>query len=757
MRRIVVILLTALMVSGQWSVLKAQKKDGHWVNPVEYFKLKGAGTLKGSALYSHMWETKERYIVGMKCTVCNFTPQGDEPENADLPFTPSTVYLYINEAGAMATVSDWSTLPNGKYLGVYKVGATGIRYTFNEKTHGYSFDYTPEGSYDYDGSAAGMGNFSSTQTTNHTYADILSEHGKAIDRTDMGLFYTDRGGLRGYIMNVVMREDNDIDDQTGEIIVHKYEDNPHYLQFTVDEVLIDGTDTPLTETERQSLIDQMDMLADWLQGKGGDPLGLGEHTDATESAVIEIIGVIGSVLLANGIAAASGGAAGAVLPGMMGAPTGGGPSPTMPDMPNSDLPNLKREEEEDEAPPLPNEGDGNPPEQNLDFYNKYAKEQPDGTVTISDPISGKTLTYYPTPDGKLESELGTVYDKESLNENIRYRQENAGLLKQDADQAAKNAAEQHAQWEKDSKELSQTAKDYQDWKHAQEDALRKEEKINALADKYGVPPTEKAVRDAIKWEQTSAQLDANIANSDAEAYEKSLETLDKIDKTAEVMVNVMGETVPGGRVVKNVYTFAKATGVAASEAYNQDMSLGDAAKHVGMGAASGAVGVLQNQAGELTKNPFVEGVAVVGGESIRAGLDAIAHDKDVNDAMLQAAGKKAAFFVMGKSVQFGLGQSGYQPPEMGENTSNAVEKFLGKGGMHADWGNLASSNAVHVTEGIASAAQEAPMTFGGFDKAGEGVQNLAYGVSSDTKSDVKDFVKSVKDFSNAAEKFRKKQ
>ncbi|MBQ7742405.1 MAG: hypothetical protein IJT90_05735 [Bacteroidaceae bacterium] len=738
MKKLFLFLLTALMVNCQWSIVNAQKKDGHWVNPVEYFKLKGAGTLKGSALYNHMWEAKERYIVGMKCTVCNFTPQGDEPEDADLPISKQTFYLYLDKPATIGAVSDWAHQANkhgstGTGKGpIWKIGASNLVFSFSEKTTGYSFDYHPNGSMSDD-----------------------EDHGEVTDNTDIGMFYSERGGLLLYFKNVYVHNVDWEEGPDGELVDIKGED-PYYLQLSIDEVLLDGTDTPLTETERQSLIDQMDKLADWLMGKG-DPLGLGEHTDETESAVVEIIGVIGSVLLANGVAAASGGAAGAVLPGMMGAPTSGGPSPTMPDMPNSDLPNIKKEEEEDDTPPTPNEGDGNPPEQNLDFYNQFAKEQPDGTVTISDPITGKTLTYYPTADGKLESELGTIYDKESLNENIRYRQENAGLLKQDADQAAKNVAEQHAQWEKESKELSQNAKEYAAWKKEQSEAWEKEDKIIRLADKYGVPPTEKSVRDAIKWEQTSAQLDANIANSEAEAYEKSLDTLDKIDKTSEVLVNVMGETIPGGRVVKNVYTFAKATGVAASEAYNQDMSLGDAAKHVSMGAVSGAVGVLQNQAGELTKNPFVEGVTVVGGESIRAGLDAIAHNKDVNDAMLQAAGKKAAFFITGKSVQFGLGQTGYQPPEMGQNTTNALEKYLGKGDMHANWGNLASSNAVHVTEGLASAAQEAPITFGGFDKAGEAVQDMAYGVSSDTKSDVKDFVNTVKQFSNAAEKFRKTQ
>ena len=153
MRKALIILVTALMLNGQWSMLNAQKKDGHWVDPVEYFKLKGKGNLKGDALYSYMWETKERYIVGMKCTVCAFTTRGDEyagTEDKKLPYTPSTVYLYMDAPGAIATTSDWRKLPNGNMLGVYKIGGTDIRFSFNENTHQYSFDYSPEGSFDCD-------------------------------------------------------------------------------------------------------------------------------------------------------------------------------------------------------------------------------------------------------------------------------------------------------------------------------------------------------------------------------------------------------------------------------------------------------------------------------------------------------------------------------------------------------------------------------------------------------------------------------
>ena len=718
--------------------MSAQKKDGHWVDPVEYFKLKGSGRLDGAALYNKMWETKERHIVGMKVTVCDFDVEAardDVPADQRSPYTAETAYLYIDQGGAIGTTCDTG------YGVVWRIGGTDIRYSFDERSHAYSFDYTPTG----------------------TMSGI--EEGKPpyepVGNTDMGLFYTDKKGMLGYLMvsfmtpdQVINREDIDAEPE------YTYAETEYYLRFKGDEVLLDGTDTPLTETERQSLIDKMDELTDWLMGKD-DKLGLGEHTGPTESAVIEIIGLLGSILLANGVSAATGGGVGGVLGAVTAPPAGGAPSPTPPNRPQIEATNPKKEEEE-ETPPEPEPE----PEPQTPYFDKMTKQNPDGTLSATDPITGKPLTYYPTADGKWESELGTVYDKKGLNENLRYRAENAGVLKQDAEQAAKNVAEQHAQWEKDSKELSHYAKDYKEWKEKEQADWEKQQKIHKLADKYGVAPTEKAVKDAIKWEQQSAQMDANIAKSDAEAWGESLEYVEKVDKTAELVVNVMGEAVPGGRVVKNAYTLAKSTLVATAEAATHDMSMGDAVKHIGLGAASGAVGVLQNQAGDLTSNIFVEGIAVVGGEGVRAGLDAIAKGEDVNDAILSASAKKLAYFGTGKVMQFGATQYLGDPGNALDSASSgpigkAAEKFFGKGNMHADWGNLASSNGINLVEGTASLTQEMGATYDGYGAMDPVNHNPATGETNpylpDQYKTVEEYAKAVKQFSNAAEKFRKNQ
>ena len=748
MKKLLSLLLFTLLLIP--TVASAQRKDGHWVNPVEYFKLKGKGNLKGAALFDLMWETKERYIVGMKCTISNFTTVGDDPVDSKLPVTKTSFYLYINENGVIAATSDWTSLPNGNLLGVYKIGATDVRFSFDEKSHHYSFFYYPEGSYDFAGTA-----------------QLSSEHSEALDIREMAMFYSETKGLIGYFENAYMINDDWEEDANGNVIdiAHK---NEYYLQFTIDEVLLDGTDTPLTESERQSLIDTMDDLTDWLLGKG-DPLGLGEHTDATESAVVEVIGAIGAILLSNGAAAIGGGAGGAALGAAGGA--GAGAPAGSPDMPTLEGTNPKKKEEDE---------------------------------TATDPITGKPLTYYPTPDGKWESEMGTIYDKQDLNENLRYRAENADVLKQDADQAAKNVAEQHAAWEAQNQRdlergYSDQMKEYRDWKEQQDAELKKQEKLDHLACKYGVPANEKAIKDAIKFEQTMAQLD---------------------HERAEIAVNVLSGCVPGGGAVKNAYTFAKATLVAGSEAVAQGMDAGEGVAHVLVGMGNGALGVIQNEAGNLTEGANYAtlkewGINVLT-EDLKEGMNAVYQGKGIDEigrTLVNTTGKKTAEFGVGKLISKGFNKlketatASLDPQQIQARIDNGQTVFSDKTAKNIDkwlnqkhsttWGPEVKSINVDVTDDAINIARGTTTAFstgeidtgalieGGINEilgqneaynwGGDlaewgndkiivgGTANVMYGAgkmvdaATETKNQIAEFARSIKDFSNAAEKFRKSQ
>ena len=577
------------------------------------------------------------------------------------------------------------------------------------------------------------------------------------------------------------------------------------VYFFVEEILVEDDGGPiLSEEDRQELVNYLDGLTTWLSGEG-DPLGLGEHTDATTSAVIGAIGTVASILLGNGLAGMLGGGAGSLVDTLVNSATGGA-NP----LPGSDAPDLtkmeglkgrKPEEEDDnenenEPPP--------PPEEKLDFLDRYTRVDSDGDFWVRDPVTGKETLYTNNGDGTYRN-FNTDQDwkPEEINEHLRYRDENSGPLKQDAETAARNAAEQHAQWEKESKELSQEGKDYLKWKHEQEAAEKKQAEIERLARKYGVPPTEKAVTNAIKYEMAIAQIDHDVNQDLANQYDKGIETLGVIDKTCEIGVNVMATCVPGGEAVKDAYTFAKATLVAASEAVNEGKSLGEGLAHVAVGMGNGALGVIQNQAGNLAgegKYAWVKELGInVATEDLKEGMNAYYQTGDLakaRDAMLQATGKKTAEFGVGKLISYGTGKlkesatnalAGGES-KMSEGMAKKVDYWFNKthtgylghradvfkvkvDGQNFSVGkgqgfSIFYSGAIDtgkLTEGVIN---ETLNQTGAHDWAGNLVQgandlgveaaaNVAYGAGVVNDSIV-NFAKDVKDFSNLAASFGKK-
>lgn len=572
------------------------------------------------------------------------------------------------------------------------------------------------------------------------------------------------------------------------------------VYFIVEEILVEDDGGPiLSEEDRQELINYLDGLTTWLSGEG-DPFGFGEHTDANTSAVIGAIGTIASILLGNGLAGMLGGGAGSLVDTLINSATSGA-NP----LPGSDAPDLANmeglkgrkpeEEEENENQPPP------PPEEKLDFLDRFSHVDSDGDLVVRDPVTGKETLYINNGDGTYRNfNTDQNWKPEEINEQLRYRDENSVPLKQDAETAARNAAEQHEQWEKESKELSQDGKDYLDWKHKQEEAFRKEEQIQKLAEKYGVPPTEKAVKNAIKYEQSINQIDADTYNDLANQYDKGIETLGVIDKTCEIGVNVMATCVPGGEAVKDAYTFAKATLVAASEAVNEGKSLGEGIAHVAVGMGNGALGVIQNQAGNLAgEGHWVKelGINVVT-EDLKEGMNAYYKTGDLSkarDAMLNATGKKAAEFGISKGISGLTGKLKESATnslagngKMSEGVAKKVDYWFnkthtghigsraemfkakvstdgklsfGKGaGFSVFYGTVDTGK---LTEGVIN---ETLNQTGAHDWAGnlvqgandlgvEGAGYAAYGAGV-VKDEIVNFAKDVKDFSDLAANFRKK-
>ena len=467
--------------------------------------------------------------------------------------------------------------------------------------------------------------------------------------------------------------------------------------FIVEEILIadEGGGPVLSEETRQELRETMDGMIAWLSGEG-DPLGLGEHTDAKTSAVINTLSTIASILLANGIVSIAGGSSSSIVGSLMGSAGAGGTPPPVPDA-NLDALNAKRkeEEEEDKTPPPT-------PDPNEKLFKQYVKTDADGDLTMKDPITGKETIYVRNGDGTYTNlTTGQSWTTQEIGERLRYETENRDLLKADADQAAKNVAEQQAQWDAQNKHdqergYSDEMEKYQEWKEAEEAKLEKQLELERLARKYGVAPTEKAVKDAIQFEQVMNQIDSQTHLAEAEAYGNSIEYLTKVDKYSEVAVNVMAGAVPGGNTVKNAYTFAKSTLVATSEAIAEGKDIGEGTAHILVGMGSGALGVIQNEAGNLTEGKsyamLKEWGINVATEDLKEGMKAIAEGKSIDEigkTLISTTGKKSAEFGLGKLVSGGMDKlkdkaaASLNPADtsrfkFGEGTAKNINKWLNK-------------------------------------------------------------------------------
>ena len=589
------------------------------------------------------------------------------------------------------------------------------------------------------------------------------------------------------------------------------------VYFFVEEILVEDDGGPiLSEEDRQELVQYLEDLTTWLSGEG-DPFGFGEHTDANTSAVIGAIGTIASILLGNGLAGMLGGGAGSLVNTLINSATSGAnplPGSDAPDLSKMDgLKGRKPEEEEDdkEKEPPP------PPEEKLDFLDQFSHMDSDGDLIVRDPVTGKETLYINNGDGTYRNfNTDQDWSPEEINEQLRYRDENSGPLKQDADQAARNAAEQRAQWDAQNERdrergYSDEMKEFRDWKEKQEAAEKKQAYLEKLAEKYGVPADEKKIKDTIKWEKTMNELDSKIALEEANAWNDSTEYLETVDKTCEVAVNVLGSCVPGGEAVKDAYTFAKSTLVAVSEAAADGKGVADSLRHVAVGMGNGALGVIQNQAGNLAgegKFAWTKELGInVLTENLKEGMNGLYEGKsldEIGQKMISATGSKTAEFGIGKLISGGTKWVGQRASDSLDATKiatmsdhnkiifdqksakvldgwmNKTHKFgvgpavktvnvsVGQNGINVWKGKgfglfSGKLNTRGLTEGVIG---ETISNTVGYDWGGnlatgannlavEGAGYAAYGAGV-VKDSVVNFAKDVKEFSNLAANFRKK-
>ena len=714
---------------------------GQWVDPVSFFHFDQFGDdLTQSEMEKIMWD-KGYHITGMKldewqtlggCTnkvIRNHWKEGGGVVIED----QATHTLYIDTPASISIVveKEWRNIFNDYESDeickkAYKFVANNLKFSFDETSHSYSFSYTPAGSYSYTCSNSNT-SYGSTDETFMTFGYVK---GDAIGECN--------GVWVCFLNDLYNPNDSDGDGH-----------NRHYMILWLEEVMLDPP-IKAKDMPKPSSVAHENFVEDQGVSFWGDN---DEHATAMESSVVNVVGTLLALLL-GGLAGGAGGAIPLDPPVSSTVPPTGSTSPVDPTKFN--------------------------PTNYPDYSDKFITQQPDGDLVVRDPVTGKETLYINNGDGTYRNfNTNQDWTPDEINEQLRSRDENSSLLQQDAETAARNVAEQHTAWEEQNardleRGYSDEQKEFMDWKQEQEGQLKHEEYLDKMALKYHVPPTDKAIMDAIKFEQIMNQLDYKTHMAEKEAYDKTISYLEKVDKTAEFGVNIMAGAVPGGTGVKNAYTFAKSTLVATNESIVEGKSFGEGVAHIVVGMGNGALGVIQNEAGTLTKDAsyglLIEYGITIGTESAKDGFTKYYETGDIGKAMgavANAASKKTLEFGASKMISVGLetvkgGAADYVDYAKKGLFPDDDWVFTGACKINSLLNKTADFNMGPEVRGIGGSYTTA---IKGTVERGAWVENVineevkatgVYDGAGKIGEETLDFFKEIKKFSNKAAQFRKR-
>ena len=172
----------------------------------------------------------------------------------------------------------------------------------------------------------------------------------------------------------------------------------------------------------------------------------------------------------------------------------------------------------------------------------------------------------------------------------------------------------------------------------------------------------------------------------------------------EGTVNILGECVPGGKIVKDAHGFVKATAVSGMEAYAEGRSV---AGGLAAGAGKGTLTVLQNHTGDIadkmgmggvTKFAFT-GAVNVGAEGGKEVIDGVVKGKSFDETMenvQNAIVKKTGEHLVGSA----LGATG-----MDDGDSSTLTEFVMRGHDEIKFGQ--GDDAKTLSETVTSKINDA--------------------------------------------------
>ncbi len=343
----------------------------------------------------------------------------------------------------------------------------------------------------------------------------------------------------------------------------------------------DAGDDPEGTEDVEGEEDLSDLLS-WLE----DLLDNGEHTDEEETILIDLI----AALTAAGAAGAAGG-------GLPFGPDGGEP----------DGGEDGKSEEEKEW------------ERQMEEYkkwekskfDKYTRKNPDGTINVTDPSTGKTSVWYPKDGGGYENENGTTYSDNDLanwlddrERNSDYNRQNAATAERNLEKMRKDAADEQARvrrgeksdmekaWEKRKKEIEDARK--------KEEIGQKKDYYDQLADKYKLDKNsadlKKDIKKAILKERLKALEDLKDAEAKDDAYTKAMQYTKRVQAVCDISFAAIG-TFGGttGKTGQTIYVLLRNTLGRTSESYSKkDSLLKGATKGAVEGGLEVGVGLIDN-------------------------------------------------------------------------------------------------------------------------------------------------------------------
>lgn len=277
-------------------------------------------------------------------------------------------------------------------------------------------------------------------------------------------------------------------------------------------------------------------LIEWFQKK----LDNEKHCDEVQTILRDLIAGLTAALVAGGAAGAAGGGAGGLF---------GGEGPD----------GSKSEEEKDW-------------ERQMEEYkkwekskfDKYTRKNPDGTITVTDPSTGKSSVWYPKEGGGYENENGTPYSDNDLANWLDERERNSDYNRQNAETTEKNLEE----WRKRNEELKDMDREtYEEKKKAREEQYKLEDKIRRLADKFHTEDDLVKVKEALAKEMEEAKAESQRARANVVFWDKVVTRGEIAQAACDGFISIgAAVTGPVGKAIQATYIVGKSTLGRTSEA-----------------------------------------------------------------------------------------------------------------------------------------------------------------------------------------------